>query len=110
MAELRAQIAAQALIRRAQAGGAFASVAVKGDPDGGLVYVKVRRLDGRADVYAPTRDSSGARAYRRPLGEPAAAEPEADAFLAREREFDPDLWVVEIEDREGRPFLTEPLV
>jgi hypothetical protein len=30
---------------------------------------------------------------------------EIEARLAKERRYDPDIWVVEVEDREGRSFL-----
>lgn len=110
MPALKAQIQAQALIRRAQAGGAMAMVLQKGDPDAGLIYLKVLRLDGRADLYAPTRDMSGARAYRRPLGDPPPPESEADAFLDKERRMDSDFWIIEVEDRQGRSFLTDPVI
>ncbi len=34
-------------------------------------------------------------------------EAEVDAALARQRGFDPDLWVIEVEDRAGRHLLDE---
>jgi hypothetical protein len=34
----------------------------------------------------------------------------ADAFLAREAEFDSDMWIIEVEDRRGRHFLDDSLV
>ena len=31
-----------------------------------------------------------------------------DAALGRQRRFDPDLWVIEVEDRAGRHLLDQP--
>jgi hypothetical protein len=39
----------------------------------------------------------------------STAEPDLDAYVERARRIDPDLWLVEIEDRQGRHFLTEPV-
>ncbi len=99
-----------ALTRRAQSGGASAYVARRGDPDAGVVIVKIARLDGTADVYLPSRDMEGARAWRRGNGAAPVAEAEADAIVRRETDYDPDCWVVEIEDRQGRHFLTEAVL
>ncbi|MBX3493459.1 MAG: DUF1491 family protein [Parvibaculum sp.] len=104
---LKAEIWVKALIRRCEAAGAAAMVVRRGDATAGVVLVKVNRLDGRATVYAPARDGEGALFWMaRPTAEPAP-EPDADAYIEKQRNRDPDLWVVEIEDREGRHFLQE---
>lgn len=97
-----------ALIRRAELGGAFAAVLRKGDPRAGAVLVKVvDRRRGEARLFAEAVRGDGERVWMRPIK--AAEEAELDAYVERARRFDPDLWVVEIDDREGRHFLTEPV-
>ncbi len=108
--ELKTGIWASALVRRAEVAGAFATVARKGDTDAGAVLVKVATRDGRARLYAPAMDGEGERIWldlsAGPLGVEEAA---VDAYAARRVATDPDLWIVEIEDRAGRHFLTEPV-
>jgi len=36
------------------------------------------------------------------------AEADVDASIAKQRSFDPDLWVIEVEDKQGRHLLDEP--
>jgi hypothetical protein len=97
-----------ALIRRAELAGAFAAVARKGDARAGAVLVKaVNRGDGTARLYSEAVRGDGERFWMRPTE--STAEPDLDAYIARARRIDPDLWVVEIEDRHGRHFLTEPV-
>jgi hypothetical protein len=108
--ELKTGFWAAALIRRAEAGGAFAAVARHGDGDAGAVLVKVATLDGRARLYAPARDGAGERIWLDLSAGPLGSEEKAvDAYAAKRAENDPDLWVIEIEDRAGRTFLTEPV-
>lgn len=107
MNEIRAEIWVQALLRRAQTGGAMGMVLRRGDRDAGAVWVKVLRLDGTCELYVPARNFEGERVWTRPLG--IAAEAEADEKARRALDRDPDLWLVEIEDRQGRHFLTEPV-
>ena len=94
-----------ALIRRAELGGAFAMVVRKGDPRAGAVLVKVvDRRAGTVRLFSEATRGDGERVWMQPL---AGEEAELDAYIERSRRRDPDLWVVEIEDAQGRHFLTE---
>ena len=97
-----------ALIRRAELGGAFAVVVRKGDARAGSVLIKVlSRSQGTARLYAEATRGDGEKVWMRPaLSEQEA---ELDAYVARTVRVDPDIWVVEIDDRDGRHFLTEPV-
>lgn len=103
---LRTHIQATALLRRAQGQGAYATVLRRGDPDAGALHVTVRTLDGSARLYSPIRDMEGNPAW---LATPPAPEREVDERTARLADRDPDIWIVEIEDRRGRHFLVEPI-
>ena len=82
-----------------------AFVTSRGDETAGAVVVKVNRLDGTAAAFARSYDATGARVWA-PLVE--GAEAVVDAAVARQRSFDPDLWIVEVEDRKGRSLLDQP--
>jgi hypothetical protein len=97
-----------ALIRRVEAGGAFATVARKGDPQAGAVLVKtLDRRSGAARLYAEATRADGERFWMRPAK--SEQETDLDGYVERALRVDPDLWVVEIEDKNGRRFLTEPV-
>jgi hypothetical protein len=95
-----------ALIRRAELGGGFAMVLKKGDARAGSVLLKV--IDRRASsvrLYAEAVRGDGERVWMQP--HPGADDAALDAYAERARRIDPDLWLVEIEDGQGRHFLTE---
>ncbi len=95
-----------ALIRRAELGGAFATVARKGDPRAGTVIVKAFDTTARrARLYSEAFGPDGERLWMQPVE--SEFESELDDYLQRQIRYDPDLWIVEIEDREGRHFITE---
>jgi len=97
-----------ALIRRAAVAGAAAFVVQHGDNDRGDVLIKVSRLDGTAAAYTPSMDMEGNRIFLNlTIQGVGPDEHEVDDYVRRARQRDSDLWVVEIEDREGRHFLTE---
>ena len=102
--EIAAHIWVSALLRRASGAGAFATIVHRGDEDRGDVLVKVTRARGEAQLYAPAFDPEGPTTFERLAAED---EPAVDALIAKRRAADRDLWVIEIEDREGRHFLTE---
>ena len=105
--ELASELWVSALLKRASLGGAFPVVVRRGDATAGAVLVKiVDSRAGTARLYAEaSRD--GAPVWMQPR--PDAREPDLDAYAERQARIDPDIWVIEIEDRDGRHFLTEPV-
>ena len=108
---LKSGIWVAAYIRRAQIEGAQAMLRRRGADEAGAVFIKVSRLDGTAEVFAPAPQTAfdearpSDRAFIRALKTEPATEVDAEAYLARQIKFDPDVWIVEVEDRAGRNFL-----
>lgn len=108
---LKSAIWVAAYIRRCHLEGAFAVVRRRGAEEAGAIFVKISRLDGTAALFGPAPQSSfdEARPIERrfvsSLPGGFAEDAKAEAHIARQREFDPDLWVIEVEDRAGRHFL-----
>lgn len=95
-----------ALVRRAEIGGAYATVVRKGDARAGTVIVKAYdTAERRARLYTEAFGPDGDRLWIQPVA--SESESELDAYIERQARYDPDLWVVEIEDRQGRHFITE---
>jgi hypothetical protein len=103
---LSTDIWAGALIRRAELGGAYATVIRKGDPRAGAVLVKVvDRRAGVARLYSEATRGDGERVWMQPVN--SQNETDLDAYVERAVRVDPDLWIVEIDDGQGRHFLVE---
>ena len=106
---LKAGIFVRALIRRAEAAGASAFVVRKGAEEAGAVFLKVARLDGTCLVLNQARRGDGELVWSQPIGADCD-DARASAYFDKQMKFDPDLWIVEIEDREGRAFVDEPII
>lgn len=106
---LKAGIFVRALIRRVQVAGASAFVLRSGAEEAGAVVLCVARLDGTVLVLNQARDARGELVWSRPLGD-WCDEARAKAWCDKQVKFDPDLWIVEIEDRQGRAFVDEEIV
>ena len=107
---LKSSIWVAAYLRRCQTEGIFGAVRRRGAEEAGAVFVKVATLDGNAMLYTPAPQTvyDDSRPIERIF---TAASPQpvleqaVEARLAKELKFDPDAWIVEIEDRAGRHFL-----
>lgn len=110
---IKAEIWAKAYIRYCRSNGAPAMMVRRGHGDGGAIFIKINSLDGNVALYGPAPAgldaSSDDRLWTLCLGEGAVSERDADSYLRRQAEFDPDIWIIEVEDRERRHFLGESL-
>lgn len=99
-----------AYIRRCQISDIFGVVRRRGGEDAGAVFVKLALLDGTALLFTPAPQSAyeESRPVDRLFAQSTAApvaEQTVEEQLEKEIRFDPDVWIVEIEDRAGRHFL-----
>ncbi|MEM7724653.1 MAG: DUF1491 family protein [Pseudomonadota bacterium] len=78
----------------------------KGDHTAGAVLVKVNTLDGRACCYQRSFDLMSGERQWVVLSE--GNERDVDASIAKQTGFDPDLWVLEVEEKSGRHLLDDP--
>lgn len=106
---LKAGIFVRALIRRVQVAGASAFVVRSGSEEAGAIILKLARLDGTVLVLNQARNARGELVWAQALGG-WVDEKRAGEWCDRQVKFDPDVWIVEIEDREGRAFVDEPIV
>ena len=104
---LKSEIWVKAYIRRCLGEGVPAAVVRRGDADAGVILIKIARLDGTADYFgpAPAGFEGGDGERRWTLIAERLPEAEIEARLARETKLDGDVWIVEIEQRQGRNFL-----
>lgn len=105
-ARLTADFWVHAYLARLRLTGIPAYVLAHGDDQAGAVLVKMATLDSKAQLFQRLFDPlQGSRRWvLADQGDEAAI----DARISRERARDPDLWVIEIEDRGGRHLLDEP--
>ena len=107
---LRADIVVSAYLRRSALEGAPAVLRRRGAAEAGAIFVKIDRLDGMAALYGPAPQTQTAergvdRLWARMHKDDWVPTLDVEERLAKEIRFDPDLWIIEAEDRQGRVFL-----
>lgn len=103
---LTADIWVSAYLTRLRLSEIPAFVVQKGDATAGAVLIKMNTLDGQACCYQRSFDlMTGDRKW---VVLTDGADAAVDASITKQRSFDPDLWVIEVEDKQGRHLLDEP--
>ena len=87
-----------------------AVISRRGDGDAGQVLIKRNLRDGTCILFARATTLEGGPAWRQATGPDPVDEPAAAEVIAREANFDPDLWVLEIDDPDGRYTLDAPVI
>lgn len=106
MSRLTTEIWVAAYLTRLRLATVPAFIVQKGDGTAGAVLVKVNTLDGKACCYQRSFDLlSGDRRWVVLIEDD---EPQVDESIDKQKGFDPDIWVIEIETRDGNHLLDEP--
>lgn len=103
---LTAEFWVQAYLTRLRVYDISAFVVSHGDDTSGTILVKLNTLDGQTKVFQRVFDILNDTRKWDVLAE--GEEKGVDAAIARQRGFDPDIWVIEVEDRQGRHLLDQP--
>jgi hypothetical protein len=109
-ARLTSDFWVSAYLRRCAAAGAPAVLRRRGAADAGAIFIKIDRLDGTAALLGPAPqslydDGASERRFARLHEDETIAAAAVEERMRKEVRFDPDLWLVEVEDRAGRDFL-----
>jgi hypothetical protein len=108
---LKSALWVAAYLRRCHVEGVSVVVRRRGAEEAGAIFVRISRLDGTSDLFGPAPQSvfdappGVERMFSASLAAQPAPDAAVDAYLLREVKFDPDIWIVEVEDRTGRHFL-----
>jgi hypothetical protein len=111
---VRTEIWVRAYLRRCQAEAIPVYVGRRGDEAAGAVFICVNRLDGTVALYGPApaglAETETERRWVSLFGGKPVGVAEVQVYLARQWDFDPDVWVLELEDRAGRHLLGDLII
>jgi len=111
---LKASIWVASYLRRCSAEGLAVYVVRRGDIDAGAILIKVDYLNGETMVYAPATSTSDPEADDRQWARLTGPEPvddeRAEQVIERQVNFDPDIWVIVVEDRAGTALLDKSMI
>ena len=110
---LKSELWVKAYLRARAADNIMAVLSQRGDADAGAIFLLIHQLDGRCQLYGPAPAGLDVvdreRRWVNCFSSPDVSQDEAEEYLARQREMDPDIWLIEVEDAEGRHCLGDRL-
>lgn len=109
-ARLTARLAVNALVRRANALGDFATVARKGDETAGQIILVARARDGRCRVFSRTMNMTGGYGWTIAAEGSQEDLTKVNEYLERQSRYDPDLWIVELDTDNPERLIDDELI
>jgi len=107
---LKSGIWIKALIRRCDLAAIPIAVVARGDGDAGAILLKFNGGAGGCAVLTQARGQGGELLWMRATGPVPVAESDADAYIARQRQRDPDIWVAEIESGSAEAVIDSKII
>ena len=99
---LKSSIWIQAQVRICSISNLSAYIIKRGDPDAGVIFLHINKLNGDNLIYYQTRATTGKIAWSQSIRNTPLDDKEAHDYLEKQKEYDPDLWILEIEDPEEK--------
>lgn len=109
MARLDTQTLVNALIRRVNAAGGFATVLHRGDPTGGMILVQLLDRGRFGTVLERMTDLEGRQTLVRCGPKELSQDTEISDYISKRKRSDPDLWLIELDVADGERFAAETL-
>lgn len=99
---LKTEIIIAAELKTAQNLGLFATILKKGDLTAGQIYIVIRKFNTDFILIGPpfgtSFDEEGQKLWCYPLGQGILSQQQIDGYLSKIQKFDPDIFILEIED------------
>lgn len=82
----------------------------RGDPDAGSILIRLDRLNGYSVLLSQSRDAEGNRVWLMAGSSEPMPDADAENYIQRRIKTDPDIWVLEIEDRDNQYQPDAPII
>ncbi len=111
---LKAELRVNAHLRRCTLENIPAVLSRRGHASAGSIFVLVDLCDGRGMLYGPppgpVSDEDGVTRWQSLNGPEPGDMAQLRDMLKRQAAFDPDIWIIEMDERTGRHLLDGPVI